>query len=256
MDSKWFTTGDRIIVKERVIAIIQARVGSKRLPGKSIADLAGKPLLYRFIERVKRAKTLNKVVLATTEKAEDNILADIANELGVSFFRGSENDIVDRYYQTAKKFKADVVVRLTADNPVIESSEIDRIVEHHLQSNNDFSSNTHNFDNNGYPDGIGAEVFNFKTIKKLWEITKNPSHREHPHSYIYENRDMFKVGTIKCPEEFSRPDLKLEVNTSEEYEFIKAIYEYCYTRKKDFHITDIIEWYDKIHKKASKNDES
>lgn len=152
---------------KKVVAIIQARMGSKRKPGKSMADLAGKPLLYRFIERVVRAKTLDEIVLATTRKKEDDVLVGISKELNISFFRGSENDLIDRYYQAAKQFKADIVVRLCADNPVIEPGEIDRIVEYHLQSDNDFSSNTHNIDNNGYPDGLGAEVYNFITIEKL-----------------------------------------------------------------------------------------
>lgn len=232
---------------KRVVGIIQARMGSLRFPGKSTADFAGKPLLYRFIERVKRSRRLNEIVLATTGKAEDDVLVEIANDLEISVFRGSENDLVDRYYQAAKQFKADVVVRLCADNPVIEPGEIDRIVKHHLQSGNDFSSNTHDIDNNGYPDGLGAEVYNFETIERLWKITVDPSHREHPHSYIYENRDQFVFGTIPCPEEFKRPELKLDVNTEGEYKFVKAIYDYWYPRKKDFHITDVIEWYDSIY---------
>ncbi len=240
-------------MKKRVVGIIQARMGSKRLPGKSMSKLAGKPLLYRFIERVKRTKRLNDIVLATTGKIEDDVLVEIANDLGISVFRGSENDLVDRYYQTAKQFKADIVVRLCADNPVIEPKEVDRIVEYHLQSNNDFSSNTHDINNNGYPDGLGAEVYNFETIERLWKVTTNQSHREHPHSYIYENRDKFVVGTIDCPVEFKRPELKLDVNTEEEYKFIKAIYEYWYPRKRNFHITDVIKWYDKIHRPCREN---
>ncbi|MBI4823875.1 MAG: glycosyltransferase family protein [Nitrospirae bacterium] len=233
-----------------VVAIIQARMGSKRLPGKSMMPLAGKPLLYRFIERVKRSKTPEKIVLATTERAEDNVLVRVAEELGISVFRGSEDDLVDRYYQAAKEFKADTVVRLCADNPVVEPEEIDRIIRYHLGTDNDFSSNTHNINGNGYPDGLGAEVYNFSTIEKLWKITKDPTHREHPHSYIYEHRADFKVGTVTCPPEFRRPELRLDVNTEEEYQFLSKIYEYWYPQKKDFHITDIIQWYDKIYRCA------
>lgn len=241
-----------MLVKKRVVGIIQARMGSSRRPGKSLADLAGKPLLYRFIERVKRAKELDEIVLATTGKKEDDVLAKIAADMGIQVYRGSENDLVDRYYQAAKQFNADVVVRLCADNPVVEPGEVDRIVQFHLQSDNDFSSNTNNIDNNGYPDGLGAEVYNFETFERLRETTSTPSHREHPHSYIYENRAEFKFGTIPCPPEFVRPELKLDVNTEEEYLFLKAIYDYWYGQKKDFHITDILWWYDNCFLKSQR----
>jgi spore coat polysaccharide biosynthesis protein SpsF len=234
-------------VKEKVVAIIQARMGSKRLPGKSMADLAGKPLIWHVLTRVKRCKKIDEIVLATTTKEEDDVLADIAKECGVSIFRGSENDLVDRYYQAAKRFKADIVVRICADNPCLEPSEIDRIIEYHKKGESDFSSNVYSIDGSGYPDGLGAEVLNFDTLEELWHITKEPRHREHVHSYFYDNPDKYVIGTIPCPDEFRRPELKLDINTEEELRFIRAIYEYLYPKKKDFHITDIINWYDNVY---------
>lgn len=234
----------------RVVAIIQARMGSKRLPGKSMADIAGRPLLWHVLDRVTRSRQSDEVVLATTRKKEDDVLVDLAKKFKVSVFRGSENDLVGRYYQAARKFKADIVVRIPADNACLEPAEIDRIIEYHKNSDNDFSSNIQNIDGNGYPDGLGAEVFSFNTLEKLWQITTEPRHREHVSNYIYENRDKFIVGTILCPAEFRRPDIKLDVNTEEELKFIRALYEYLYPKNKHFHITDIIEWYDNIHNKA------
>ena len=224
----------------RVVGIIQARMGSKRLPGKSMMPLAGKPLLWQFIERVKRSSALGEIVLATTIKPEDDILETVASESGISVFRGSENDLVDRYYKAALEFKADIIVRLCADNPCIEPAEIDRILRYHLASDNDFSSNTHNIMGNEYPDGLGAEVYNLSTLKRLRDETTDPANREHPHSYVYDNPGKFRIGTVKCPPKFRRPDLKLDVNTKEEYEFIRFIYETLYPLKPDFHITDII----------------
>ena len=234
----------------RVVAIIQARMGSKRLPGKSMADIAGRPLLWHVLDRVTRSRQSDEVVLATTRKKEDDVLVDLAKKIKVSVFRGSENDLIDRYYQAARKFKADIVVRIPADNACLEPAEIDRIIEYHRNSNNDFSSNIQNIDGNGYPDGLGAEVFSFNTLEKLWQVTTEPRHREHVSNYIYENRDKFIVGTIPCPAEFRRPDIKLDVNTEEELKFIRALYEYLYPKNQHFHITDIIEWYDSIHGKA------
>ena len=125
----------------KVVLIIQARMGSTRLPGKSMMDLAGAPLVGRILERVKRANKINQVVLATSDQKQDDILEKLADDYDVFCFRGSENDLVDRYYQCAKSLKADVVLRLPADNPCPEPSEYDRLIEYHIESGNDFSSN-------------------------------------------------------------------------------------------------------------------
>jgi spore coat polysaccharide biosynthesis protein SpsF len=232
----------------KVILIMQARMGSTRLPGKSMMPLAGEPLIMRIIERVKRCKRLDLIVLATTQKPQDSPLCEIAEQCGIEVFRGSENDLVDRYYQAAKKFQADYIVRLPADNPVVEPAEIDRIVDHHLRSDDDFSANTHNILNNQYPDGLGAEVFSTQKLKEVWESTTDPRNREHPHTYFYEHPEKYRIGTVKCPKEFRRPDLVLDVNTQEEYEFVASIYDTLYPKNPNFHITEIIKWYDFVYK--------
>lgn len=228
----------------KVVLILQARMGSTRLPGKSMMPLFGKPLLERIIERVKRCEKVDDIVLATTQKQEDDQLCAIAKKMEIEVFRGSENDLVDRYYKSAIKFNADYIVRLPADNPVVEPKEIDRIIEHYLNSDDDFSSNTHNILGNEYPDGLGAEIFSLEKLKEVLEITIDPRNREHPHTYFYEHPEQFKIGTVKCPIEFRRPDLVLDVNTKEEYDFLAEIYEYLYPRNPNFHITEIIKWYD------------
>lgn len=232
----------------RIVLIMQARMGSTRLPGKSLMPLAGHPLLERIIQRVKRCRKVDAIVLATTEKKEDDALCAIAEMNGIEVFRGSENDLLDRYYRAALRFNADFVVRLPADNPVVEPAEIDRIVEHHLASSDDFSSNTHNILNNKYPDGLGAEVFPIQKLREIWEIATDPRNREHPHTYFYEHPDKYRIGTIECPAEFQRPDLVLDVNTREEYDFLASIYDALYPHNPDFHVTEIIDWYDKIYK--------
>ena len=234
----------------RVVGIIQARMGSTRLPGKSMADLAGRPLLARLLERVTRATGLDEVVVATPDTPEDQALTEVASRAGVSVFRGAEHDLVDRYYQAAKAFDAGLVVRICADNPVIEPAEIDRIVTHHWRVSSDFSSNVQNIDDNGYPDGIGAEVFSLSTLEYLWRHVTDPSNREHPHSFVYQHPERFRIGTVLCPAEFRRPDLKLDVNTPDELSYVRAIYEYCYPRNPRFHITDIVKWHDEVYSAA------
>lgn len=208
-------------------------------------DLAGRPLVGRILERVRRCRTVDDIVLATTCKIEDEILVALAEaQGGMKVFRGAENDLLDRYLQAARAFAADVVVRLPADNPVVEPGEIDRIVQFHLGGTSDFSTNTHEIDGNGYPDGIGAEVFNVEKLEEVWRLAIDPRNREHPHTYFFEHPERYQIGTVPCPSEFRRPDLVLDVNTREEYEFIRAIYEALYPGNPRFHITDIIRWYD------------
>ncbi|MBF0341654.1 MAG: hypothetical protein HQL95_11930 [Magnetococcales bacterium] len=240
----------------RVVLILQARMGSTRLPGKSMMDCAGAPLVGRIVERLKRCRQLHEIVLATTCKEEDKVLCDLAHTYQVACFQGSENDLVDRYYQAALWQHADVVVRLPADNPVPEPSEIDRIVAFHLQGEFHFSSNLAQVFGNGYPDGIGAEVFDFSSLEMIWKDRADEKKREHLHLNFFDygtqtpvNPERFRVGTVPCPLEFRRPDLVLDVNTLEQYQFMSALYQALYPVNANFHITDIIRWYDTRYKK-------
>lgn len=239
-------------MSSRVALVLQARMGSQRLPGKSLMDLAGAPLVGRIIERVKRCEAVERVVLATTTLPQDDGLAALAADYGVDLFRGSENDLVDRYYRAALHFAADVVVRLPADNPVPEPAEIDRIVRFHALGRVEWASNLAQVMDNGYPDGIGAEVFDVWTLEEIAKTVSDPARREHVHLNYFnyaEQRavrpDRYRVGTVECPAEFRRPDLVLDVNTEEQYRFIRSLYEDLYPVNPNFHITDIIEWYDR-----------
>ncbi len=228
--------------------IIQARMGSTRLPGKSMMDLAGAPLIARLIERVKRCSSVDAIVLATTEKAEDDALERVVRDCGVHVFRGSEDDLVDRYYQAALAHEADVIVRIPGDNPVPEPDEIDRLVAYHVESGNDFSSSYPDVFQNGYPDGIGAEAFTWQALERVRRMATDPRNREHPHTTFYEHPEAFKIGTIECPEEFRRPDLLLDVNTLEQYRFMTDLDAYLYPRNPEFHITDVIRWCDQVYR--------
>lgn len=248
-----------LIRSPKIVLIIQARMGSKRLPGKSMMNLSGAPLVGRIIERVKRCTMCDTIALATTHNVEDNILEELAYSYKINVFRGSENDLVDRYYQAARKYGADIIVRLPADNPVPEPTEIDHIIAYYLEGGINFASNLCNIFENGYPDGIGAEVFSYDILQKIWQQNADPHIREHLTLFFYDyysgkvtNPSIYSVGTVKCPEEFRRPDLKLDVNTTEEYQFMSQLYEYLYPRNPTFTIKDIINWYDFVYKKNLK----
>jgi spore coat polysaccharide biosynthesis protein SpsF len=239
----------------KVTLIIQARMGSSRLPGKSMMDLAGAPLVGRILERVKRCRRVDEIVLAIPDTSENKVLSDLGSSYGVTIFAGSENDLVERYYQAALASNASFVVRLPADNATPEPSEIDRIIEYHLSLGHPgFSSNLSPINNSGYPDGIGAEIFDFSLLSEVRNQDADPTKREHVHLNFFDyatqtavDEDWCPVRTVKCPSEFRRPDLVLDVNTQTQYEFMRELYEYLYSRNRDFHIVDIIQWYDNVY---------
>ncbi len=240
----------------RIVMIIQARMGSTRLPGKSLLDLAGAPLVGRILERVKRCETVSEIILATPSTAADDPLAALAKIYDVGSFRGSENDLVDRYYQCATQEKADVVLRLPGDNPVPEPREIDRLVRFHLASEAIFSSNITHFMGNGYPDGIGIEAFEYWALEEIWRTEKNVYKREHVAtnfidyaSGVLANPDRYPVQTPQCPSGYCRPDLVLDVNTEEEYLYIRNMYQDLYSKNPRFEIEAIIAWHDSLMKK-------
>jgi len=237
--------------------VIQARMGSSRLPGKSMLDLAGKPMIYRIIQRVKNCKNIDEIVLAIPNNKDNEILKEIANQLKIKLFCGSEHNLVDRYYHAAIKENAKFVVRLPADNAIPEPQEIDKIIDYHISlARPGFSTNLAQIFNSGYPDGIGAEIFDFCLLEEVWLKDISDEKKEHVHLNFFDystgyevDKSWCPVSTIKCPSIFARPDIVLDVNTRQEYEFIKEIYEYFYKKNSLFHITDIINWYDNIYKK-------
>ncbi len=221
----------------KIVGIIQCRTGSKRLPKKALLPLAGKPMLWRYIERVKRAKMLDEIVLATTEKEEDDVLCDIAKTLNIKCFKGSNDNLVDRIYKCAIKHEADVIVRLTADNPLIEPKEIDRAIRYSINNTSSpyMVTNVQSYEHNGYPDGIGCEVYTMELFKWAYDFAWTSWFLEHPHRFFF-NKGV--VTTINCPEEFAYPKVKLTVDTQKDYKKVSAIYNKF--GHNNFHVTDYI----------------
>lgn len=218
-------------------------------------DLAGAPLVGRILERVKRCTKLDDIVLAIPDTKKDHVLIRLGESYGIKVFPGPENDLVERYYQAALWSKAEVVGRLPADNATPEPSEIDRIVEHHLSLGRPgFSSNLSEIGDSEYPDGIGAEIFDFSLLADARQRNSDTRQREHVHLNFFDystgeaaNANWCPISTIKCPVSFRRPDLILDVNTQEQYDFMRQLYEYLYPRNPCFHIADTIWWYDNIY---------
>ena len=217
----------------KVVAIIQARMGSSRLPGKSTLPLAGRELVYRVVERIKRATLIDEIVLAIPNTPQDHPLLEIANELKILVFRGSELDVLDRYYWAAVENNAKFIVRIPADNPVSQPEEIDRVISHHLSLNRPgFTSNLAEINNSGYPDGIGAEIFDFSLLETAWRENDSPALREHVHLNFYDysqkvavNNSWCPISTPICPKEFARPDLVLDIHERDQYDYFVRMYD-------------------------------
>ena len=232
--------------------VIQARINSTRFPNKVMSDLSGAPLIERILQRVKKVKKIGKIIIATTKKKEDDILVGIAKSNRVEIFRGSENDLVDRYYQAVKGKNVGHILRLPADNPIPDPLEYNRLISYHLKTDNDFSSNICNFMRNGYPDGFGVEIFTINSLEKIWRNERRKKFREHISLNFYDykknkknSKFNFKIGTVKCPKKISRPKLVFDVNYYKDYLFIKQIYEYFLPQKKNFTAIDVVKWYEK-----------
>lgn len=234
----------------QVVAIIQARLGSIRLPGKVLKPVLGQPMLARQIERVKRAQTLDQIIVATTTNPADSPITQLTDHLGISSFRGSETDVLDRFYQAAKKFRADIIVRLTGDCPVIDPAVIDMTVTAFHRQPADYVSNVHR---RSFPRGMDVEVVNFKALKLAWRQAKSNYDREHVTAYIYARPKRFKLKTILAPAPLRRPELRLTVDEPADLKLIRQIYHRLYPRKPNFNLQDIITFLDQHPKLTTIN---
>tara|TARA_B110000444_G_C18806006_1_gene579992 strand:+ start:207 stop:890 length:684 start_codon:yes stop_codon:yes gene_type:complete len=200
----------------KTICIIQARMGSKRLPNKSMLYLHGYPIIYWVYKRVLETKSLDEVVISIPDTKDNDILNDYLEINNIKVFRGDENDLVDRLLKTAKYFSADNIVRVCADNPLICSSEISRLLEIYFRSNCDYSYNHMPIETN-YPDGIGAEICSIKLLEEINDKSNKLEHREHVFNYIWENKINYNIKKFDPPLSMAYPKLKLDINTIDDY---------------------------------------
>ena len=208
----------------KVVAIIQARTGSTRLRSKVFADLAGAPMLARVISRVGRATRLDDVVVATTDLPADDAIEQFCRQRGTTVHRGSPEDLLDRYYQTARARAADVVVRITSDCPLIEPEIIDKVVAEYeeRQPSVEYCSNT--VVTRTYPRGLDAEAIRFDALERAWREDTNPAWREHATPFIYRHPERFVMHIVTDP--VDRSAMRWTVDTPEDLAFIRRIYDH------------------------------
>ena len=218
-----------------VLAIIQARMSSTRLPGKVMKDLAGAPMLERQLERVARARRLDRIEVATSETKDDDVIAQLCESLGVGCFRGALDDVLDRYYQAARRHGSVHVVRLTADCPLADWEVIDAAVRLQLKGDYDYTSNGLE---RTYPHGLDVEVMTFEALKIAWREALLPDEREHVTRFIYDHPERFRLGRLtRAP---SLAAQRWTVDHPEDYAFVRAVYETLYPDKPDFTSEDVL----------------
>ncbi|APC41167.1 cytidylyltransferase domain-containing protein [Clostridium estertheticum] len=228
----------------KVVCIIQARMGSIRLQGKVLMKICGKSVLEHDIDRLKRVNNIDEIVIATTTLEKDNIIVEEAKRLGITYFRGSEDDVLSRYYYAAKENNADIVVRVTSDCPLIDSEVTEKIIGYFINNrgNYDYVSNTIE---RTYPRGLDTEVFSFISLKRAFNEAIIQRDREHVTPYIWDNDKNFRLAQYKNIINYS--NLRWTLDTEEDFKLINTIFKYLHCKKENnFNMYDILDLY-RIH---------
>jgi spore coat polysaccharide biosynthesis protein SpsF len=218
-----------------VIAILQARMSSSRLPGKVLKPILGHPMLALQLERIRRSASLDKLVVATSTMPEDDGISRLCAERGIDVFRGSLEDVLDRCYQAAVAYGADHVVRLTGDCPLADPDVIDRVVGRHLKAGLDYTANVFP---PTWPDGLDVEVVRFQCLEEAWREARLPSEREHVTYFLETRPTRFRFGNVAQDDDLS--PLRWTVDNPEDFEFIRRIYTALYPTNSAFSTADVL----------------
>ena len=224
-------------MKKNISCIVQARMGSSRLPGKILLTGYDKPLLIHLVERIKKSKKIDKVIVATTNNKLDNIIFNLCKKNKIDVFRGEEKDVLTRYLTCAKKFKTSTIVRITSDCPLIDHQIIDDMLKKYEKGNYDFYGNTHPAT---FPDGYDIEIFSYEALKKSHFNVKNSFQREHVTPYIWDNPKKFLIGNYRNKKKNYQNHYRLTLDFIEDYYVISFIYNNLYPKKKLFKFKDVI----------------
>jgi|TARA_B100001971_G_scaffold192330_1_gene196507 spore coat polysaccharide biosynthesis protein SpsF len=223
----------------KIGAIIQARMGSERLPGKSLAEVGGKPIVKHIIENLKASQYLSLIVLATTKRDEDKALVKLAENLGVFGFTGSENDVLARYKDAAEDFELDIIVRITGDNILTDVDGMDQTIALYLEEKPDMAVNG---GKQGYPLGTAVEVLSTNLLQKLNKTAKSAIEREHVTLHIYRHQNKYRISYLKAPDVYKDLDVRLTIDTPEDLLLIRQLYKNLKKRNEDFKLPLVTEY--------------
>lgn len=218
----------------QVLAILQARVSSSRLPNKVLLPILGKAMLERQCQRILRSKRIDKLVIATSNNPEDKAIAELADKLGIACYSGSLDDVLARFYFAALQYPSEHIVRLTGDCPLTDPEIIDDVIQYHLEQGADYTSNC---EPPSFPDGLDVEVFTSKALEEAYLNADKPSEREHVTPYIRRQTGQYQLSSFIHPQDHS--DYRWTVDEPTDFEFVSKVYEALYPDNKQFKTDDI-----------------
>jgi len=228
-----------------VTAIIQARMGSSRLPGKVLRPLAGRPMLVRSVERVRACPKVSRVVVATSDREGDEPIRQLCGAEGIDCFAGSEQDVLDRFYQAATKFGGDPLIRITADCPLVDPELLDKLITLYETGAYDHvgvatGAGALFLGQGRYPDGLDAECFSVAALERAWREATSAPDREHVTPYIWRHKELFRCGQLTSPHDYSQ--LRWTVDNEADFDVIARIYGALYRADRAFVMDDVLRY--------------
>lgn len=218
-----------------IVAVVQARMGSSRLPGKVLADIEGEPMLARQLRRIERARLIDRLCVATSDMDDDDAIADVAARAGASVFRGAVDDVLDRVWRAARSARAAHVVRLTADCPLSDAGVIDEVIGQHVAQRNDVTSNVIE---RSFPDGLDVEVVTAEALARAHAQARSRTDREHVTPFVYRAGNGFRVGSVVCPVDLAAQ--RWTVDYPEDLEFVRAVFAAFPGQESGFSFHDVM----------------
>ena len=226
----------------KISAIIQARTSSTRLPKKVLLNLphdTNITVLQQVIRRLKKSKKLDSIILATTDEKEDNVLVDIAEKEAINYFRGSKYNVLERFYFAAKQFKVDIIVRITSDCPCVDPKIVDMLINTHIEADADYTANT--IERGIFIQGLDAEIIKYNSLEKAFYNATKEYEKEHVCPYIYKTKpELFKINIVSAYEKLYAPDIRVTIDTIEDYTLLCAVFDYLYYNNNYFNADDIV----------------
>ena len=245
-------------MSEKLVAIIQARMGSTRLPGKVLKPIVGKPVLWHIVNRLRSVRKINEVVVATSDQANDGQIEEFCAFENIKCFRGSEDDVLDRFYKAAVFVDTTTAIRITGDCPLIDPDLISRLIDYFSDNNFDYcgiatgaGAATDGFEGR-YPDGLDTEIFTMNTLNIAWQEAQGPLYREHVTPFIWKQPARFKLGTFKS-EDKDYSDLRWTLDNEADYHLIQWIYEKLFQSNPGFNMYDILRLLSEYPEKLKEN---
>jgi len=224
----------------KILAIVQARVSSSRLPGKVLMPIMGTPMLLQQIKRLKASRLIEHIVVATSINESDDPLVELMKHEGIAYFRGSLDNVLDRFYQVALLHSPEHIVRITGDCPVVDPCIVDNVIGIHLHEGNDYTTNALS---PSFPDGLDVEIMTFNALRTAWETSQLPSEKEHVTYFIQKHPEVFRLKNVKSKKDLSF--LRWTVDEQEDFELISEFYKELYPAKPDFNTIDILDLLDR-----------